>query len=90
VRPELCSGCGTCVQSCPTGAISLVWGIARIDQDRCNSCGICLEACPQGAIAETVPVSNQELVATVSSLRQRTDSLLERIERLQHRGQTGA
>lgn len=82
VREDLCLGCGLCVQSCPTGAISLLWDQAKIDQDKCNLCRLCQEVCWQGAIVERVPVSREEMTATVSSLRQRTDDLLERIERL--------
>ena len=86
VRQELCSGCGNCADTCPTGAISLAWGTARIDQHRCNSCGLCEETCPQRAIVEFVPIAKTELAATVSGLRGRADDLLERIERLRFRG----
>ena len=82
VRKDLCSGCGLCVQSCPSGAILLFWDKAKIDQRRCNSCRLCEDVCPQGAILEMVPVSKEELMATVSSLRQRTDDLLEKIDKL--------
>ena len=81
-RDRLCLGCGLCAQSCPTGAISLFEGTARIDQERCNSCHLCQQVCPQGAIVEMLLISNEELMATVSGLRQRTDDLLERIETL--------
>ena len=46
VDPERCTGCGTCVQSCPMGAI---------DQDivnvpgTCIKCQACIRACPAGA-----------------------------------------
>ena len=55
---------------------------AEIDQERCNFCHLCQQVCPQGAIVEMLPISNEELMATVSGLRQRTDDLLERIETL--------
>ena len=82
VREDLCLGCGLCADSCPRGAISLFWGRAEIDHNRCNSCRLCCETCPQGAIVEAIPVSKGELKAVVTSLNQKTDDLLVRIERL--------
>ena len=82
VNKDLCVGCGLCAESCPRGAISLPWGQAEIDQNRCDCCRSCVEVCPQGAIVERIPVSEKELMATIASLRQQTDELLERIERL--------
>ncbi len=82
VRKDLCVGCGLCAESCPREAISVQSGQAWIDQTRCNRCVICLDVCPQGAIIEMVPVSQDELEATVSSLKQRANELTERIEGL--------
>ena len=82
VRKDLCVGCELCARSCPLGAISIVWGQAEIDHGRCDSCRLCLEICPEGAIMETVTVSKDELKETVTSLNQKTDDLLARIERL--------
>ena len=82
VRKDRCLGCGLCADSCPRGAISLLRGQAKIDQTRCNSCRLCLEACPQGAIVETIPVSMEEIKATIANLNRRTGDLLERIEGL--------
>ncbi|MCK4466924.1 MAG: 4Fe-4S binding protein [Desulfobacterales bacterium] len=50
VDSESCVGCGTCVDVCPTGAIS-VEEIARVDPKRCIGCGCCVDQCPQGALA---------------------------------------
>ena len=59
-----CMGCGTCVDVCHVGAISLVDGQARI-LDRCKGCGLCVSACPSGAItlraAEDVDMLNRLL-----------------------------
>ena len=49
VDPEKCIACGTCLELCPTGAISID-RIAHIDPTRCTGCGRCVEACPQGAL----------------------------------------
>jgi len=83
VRKDLCLGCGLCVESCPRQAISIVLDQAEINQDRCNQCGVCLDICPQGAIVEVTPVSSKELENTVGTLKQRTDDLIQRIEKLQ-------
>lgn len=82
IRKDLCRGCGLCAENCPAAAISICWGQAVIDQSRCNHCRLCLDVCPQGAIVELVPVSKTELQATLSSLKAKTDSLIERIESL--------
>ena len=42
-----CIECGTCLQECPTGAISQDY---HVDQDACVGCGACVGCCPSGAI----------------------------------------
>jgi Fe-S-cluster-containing hydrogenase component 2 len=85
VRKDLCLGCGLCAENCPTGAISLRWGHAEINQSQCNRCQLCLDICPQGAIGEIVPISTDDLEATVSSLKHKASDLIERIENLKNR-----
>ena len=82
IRKDLCLGCRLCAKNCPQQAILLLAGQAEIEQSRCNRCRFCVEVCPRRAIVEMVPISKQELKAMVSSLRQRTDNLIERIENL--------
>jgi len=82
VRKDLCLGCGLCAESCPQQAISFQSGQAYIDQSKCNHCGLCLDVCPQGAIVELVPVSKGELEATVTALKDRTNDIIARIEKL--------
>lgn len=84
IRKDRCLGCGLCVSNCPQQAITLLSGQAEIDNNRCNHCGLCLGVCPRGAIIERTPVSKNELQATVTSLRQRTNDLINRIEKLKH------
>lgn len=51
--PELCNGCGLCVQVCKDFSIRIVDGKAeRSDQAvfGCIGCGHCMAICPQGAI----------------------------------------
>jgi len=48
---ELCVGCGTCVELCPTGAVELVDGFPVIVRpEDCVYCGECEDLCPLGAI----------------------------------------
>jgi electron transfer flavoprotein alpha subunit len=82
VKEELCLGCGLCVNNCPQQAIAIISGRARIDNRRCNECYTCVEVCPQGAIATLAPVSSDELQATVTTLKERTEDLIERINKL--------
>ena len=82
VTKDLCLGCGLCALNCPQQAIQLFLGHAEIDQGKCNHCNLCLELCPQGAIVEKAPVSEGELQTILITLKQRTDELVERIERL--------
>ena len=84
VRKDLCLSCGLCAQYCPRGAISFLWGQAEIDHSRCDYCRLCLEICPQGAIVETIRVTREELKTTIGILKQQTDDLLGKIERLSH------
>ena len=46
-----CVACGTCLDSCPNGAI-VEGDIYSIKADECADCGACAEACPTGAIIE--------------------------------------
>lgn len=52
IDEETCTGCGTCVEWCPTEAITLGdEGIARRDADACIGCGVCARFCPEAAIS---------------------------------------
>jgi len=54
VRPkviwERCIACGSCIEGCPMGAVSLVKEKAYIDDDKCIRCYCCHELCPEEAI----------------------------------------
>jgi len=82
IRNDLCMGCGLCADNCPERAISILQGYAEINHSRCTECGLCLEFCPEGAIVKWTLVSKQELQATVTSLKEKTVELMERIEKL--------
>ena len=46
---EKCKGCTICVTTCPTEAIRVRDGKARINEDRCIDCGECIRRCPHHA-----------------------------------------
>ena len=50
VDENLCIGCGSCAEECPSGAISLDTGKAKIDRLKCIGCGKCISECPYDAI----------------------------------------
>ncbi|WP_027715060.1 DUF362 domain-containing protein [Desulfuromonas sp. TF] len=48
---EECIACGTCVDTCPTGAIVEGGDIYTINDD-CTECRACIDSCPVDAITE--------------------------------------
>lgn len=48
-RSERCIACGSCIDSCPNGAISVRKGALVTDEGLCSSCGVCCDACPAEA-----------------------------------------
>jgi Pyruvate/2-oxoacid:ferredoxin oxidoreductase delta subunit len=52
IDPEACTGCGACVDWCPTEAIALNdEGLAVRDESACLGCGVCARFCPEAAIS---------------------------------------
>ncbi len=50
VEPELCAGCGECVEVCRFGAMRDVGGVMAVDARACYGCGLCRARCPSGAV----------------------------------------
>lgn len=50
VDKEKCTGCETCVEECPSDAISMADEKAVVDAEKCIDCGVCVDACPVEAI----------------------------------------
>lgn len=49
LNKEICHGCINCVKRCPTEAIRVRDGKARILKERCIDCGECIRICPHHA-----------------------------------------
>lgn len=45
-----CLGMGDCLDACPTNAICIQDGVARVDSRLCIGCGMCARTCPKGII----------------------------------------
>ncbi|MDF2570912.1 MAG: ferredoxin [Sporomusa sp.] len=57
VFPNMCKGCGLCIEKCPVKCITWseelgVYGTPRVEADmkKCIVCGICQMVCPDCAI----------------------------------------
>ena len=65
--PELCKGCGRCIEACPKHGITLGAEINQasglipvmIDWTVCNHCGLCVTACPEPYGLSTRPLEHQ-------------------------------
>jgi len=51
VDSELCTGCESCVDSCPSEAIKMENDKALVDADACVDCAVCVDECPVEAIS---------------------------------------
>lgn len=49
LEEDKCIGCTNCIKRCPTEAIRVKNGKARIIKERCIDCGECIRICPQHA-----------------------------------------
>jgi len=51
VDPEICSGCGICVQVCPYEAreVDEYRRLSEVNEALCQGCGACIAACPNNA-----------------------------------------
>ncbi len=56
-----CTGCTTCLKHCPTEAIRILDGHAKINSGRCIDCGICIRMCSNNAKKATYSRLDQVL-----------------------------
>jgi heterodisulfide reductase subunit A len=64
VITDLCNGCNACVPICPTRAITMQDGKAKINPFQCTGCGACIPICPQEAI-DFKNATAKQVVATL-------------------------
>lgn len=50
VDKEKCNGCESCVEDCPSEAITIADEKAEINAETCVDCGVCVDTCPSEAI----------------------------------------
>lgn len=54
MNPELCIGCGTCVDNCPNRVFQLVHGKSQaVNSKDCMACYLCETVCPGSGIKIT-------------------------------------
>ncbi|WP_176014351.1 4Fe-4S binding protein [Victivallis sp. Marseille-Q1083] len=51
VDSATCTGCETCVNTCPVNAIAMQDGVAVVNAGECIDCGACAGECPVEAIS---------------------------------------
>ncbi len=56
VKKKSCKACQKCIVHCPQQAITIVAGVAHIDQSKCIRCYCCQELCPFDAVALHKPI----------------------------------
>jgi pyruvate formate lyase activating enzyme len=46
---NICNNCGLCVDTCPSGALTLVDGTVNWDSEICTECDTCIHTCPSNS-----------------------------------------
>ena len=45
-----CNLCGECVETCPSGSLTITDDKLRYDNTNCQYCEVCIDVCPEYAI----------------------------------------
>lgn len=64
IDPERCTGCGACLDVCPSRTISLVGEKAQVTGSESMRCGHCEAVCPEGAITNSGPEEGAQAFRT--------------------------
>jgi len=46
-----CTGCGDCVDVCPSEALKVENEKVKVSPDDCSDCGACVDTCEKGALS---------------------------------------
>jgi ferredoxin len=69
VDEDACTGCGTCLDRCHFGAITMADDVSHVDRQRCAGCGLCIITCPNEA-RSLLRRSEDETVHTPRSIQE--------------------
>jgi MinD superfamily P-loop ATPase len=50
VDPQVCTGCGECIEACRFDALEMEDGVAVVNPFRCEGCKVCVTLCPAQAV----------------------------------------
>jgi heterodisulfide reductase subunit A len=72
IDPQLCSGCQTCVNLCPYGAIEVLNYedrlVSQVNEVLCKGCGTCVAACPSGVATQRGFTTEQVMAEIMGAL----------------------
>ena len=66
-HPDLCDGCGVCVDACSQQAISIQDGKAVVNEIVCNGCGACIPSCPK-RVLDLRGLTEEQLYAQIRGI----------------------
>lgn len=81
VTQAQCGGCTRCVNTCPTGAITITGGTWSVDHCACIFCGRCVEECEQNALQHS---NEYQLASLGETLQTRIRHMLGRSLAIRH------
>ncbi len=74
IDPQLCSGCGTCLERCQMEAIQQLDQTMQVSEARCIGCGLCVSTCEQNAVSllpkpgiSALPTSYLNMLSMIAS-----------------------